>query len=1005
MRLGDRLGNARGRIAGSAKPLLKANKVEADIVLVLLAAGKGTRFGDNPKCASMVGGKPLARHTVDSFRQCLRNRADESASKAERAGVVAAVGHRESDVMAAIGPEVLFIRSENPAGGTAFAAFEALGAPGLLESNPLVVIAMGDRIVPESVLARLLAEHRAGEREADLTFLTAQYLPPKQRGKGRIRRDRTGRVFSIVEERDLPPGEVEEEAARGELVEGNCPLYAARAAVLDEMLRDLTNDNAQEQYYLTDIVSGIALRGGDIRTVSTAPGEPGYSVLIADVTRPPDLAHLEELLAAADAASQTTSESLDPASAAPESPEDLDAQQIEAAAKDIERDRPTGQIASIAAQLRELHSRASGDNLGFAPTEAISIGFSGGRFRIAFMHPDMGRFFGPAWQMPIGARDVSGAEQIVVLAQAADDRLIHLHPLDPNYREKLDALPSDVDAMFPGEDVSDWHSYEGFGTHMSESLLMSLGYFTDEELEARRARHLPLPPPSLWIGSNMRRPFALVGNAIASIRTLREGEVGAKIQARLGRSGFTGLRLAMTGNIPRGGFSSSSAVTLATKNALNALFEFGISSDTIIHLACQAEYGTGVRAGSLDQSTEQKGCAGVGTLISSNPADSYQILGNYPVPSDRFRVIFPYSAERDREAWRWSWGLYARAPVPGGPLTAGEFRKMTGKSAEFAAHLVALPHGVDFFKVIESDLLDDGALESRNRAWICGILRQLPQRISLAELKRQLNGRLVAYAEEIAAKEKLALEAARKKATANFASLFEGWREPVLLSRDTDGHLIRKKGLPLRAMAAYLFAEVAKNFRLIQEPERWIEWVTCSQAGDRCFEIDFRRLPSRSAMEGELAWERSTSGPERMELWFRKFGALPFDFDGGLDDDSLESLPEIHDLPGTNFFRGLALIDLAEAMLKRAFAPDAVAVRVNAAGQGDYFQVHIDLEKADPEEVKAFLRKAFYRRFDIAVSPEFVELYPGGPAGGVRLPRYELLPQLAERLEAGSGDG
>jgi len=80
-----------------------------------------------------------------------------------------------------------------------------------------------------------------------------------------------------------------------------------------------------------------------------------------------------------------------------------------------------------------------------------------------------------------------------------------------------------------------------------------------------------------------------------------------------------------------------------------------------------------------------------------------------------------------------------------------------------------------------------------------------------------------------------------------------------------------------------------------------------------------------------------------------------------------------------------------------------VAVRVNAAGQGDYFQVHIDQELAEPGEVKTFLRKAFYRRFGIAPDPEFVELHPGGPAGGIRLSRYELLPRLAERLEASVG--
>ena len=76
---------------------------------------------------------------------------------------------------------------------------------------------------------------------------------------------------------------------------------------------------------------------------------------------------------------------------------------------------------------------------------------------------------------------------------------------------------------------------------------------------------------------------------------------------------------------------------------------------------------------------------------------------------------------------------------------------------------------------------------------------------------------------------------------------------------------------------------------------------------------------------------------------------------------------------GTNFFRGLALIDLAEAMLKRAFGRNAVAVRVNAAGQGDFFQVHVDTQRASVHDVKEFVRKAFYQRFGLAPEQEFVE--------------------------------
>jgi len=640
------------------------------------------------------------------------------------------------------------------------------------------------------------------------------------------------------------------------------------------------------------------------------------------------------------------------------------------------------------------------EDLGFKPDQPIGIGISGGRLRVAFMHPDMGRFFGPAWQMPIGAGDVTGSEQIVVLMQEADDRRIHLCPTALKFRENINYVPSDDDIMYPSEDVSDLHTYEQFGTRMSENLLLSLGYFSNDELERRRQEDLPLPPSSLWVASNMRRPFALVGNAIASMRTLHTGTMGAKVQRHLGRGRFQGLRLVSTGDIPQGGFSSSSAVTVATKNAINALFEIGIPSDLLVHLACQAEYGTGVRAGSLDQATEQKGQAGKGTLISSNPRDNYRIIGTYSVPGNRFPIIFPYSVDRDQEAWRWSWGAYGETDAPG-PLTTGQTRKMTGKTAEIAAILTELPLNTDFFKRIEDDLVSDGQLSRDSRLWICSVLRQLPLLITQKELRQRVASHRQWYIGQLSEAHGLDVIVAGRKADATLASFFDGWRDPVH-QRTTASGVVTETGVPLRAMVAYLFGEVAKCFHLIHHPEDWIQCITLSQLGDRCVDIAPEHLPTRAAMEGELDWERDSAGPERLDLWLERHGAMPFDYNQGLDDVTLaaDDPPEFRLLTGSNFFRGLALVDLAEAMLKRAFGDDAVAVRVNAAGQGDYFQVHVDLEKANLDDVKEFIRRAFYQRFDLSPKPEFVELHSGGGASGVRLKRYDALPHLIQRLQA-----
>ena len=161
-------------------------------VAIVLAAGKGTRFGIEPTCVQRVGGKPLARHSIDAF--------------ARRYGgpVVCLVHYRQDDVMAALDDDVVYVHSDDPTGGTAYAAFEAFSVAYLRERNPLLFLTMGDRIVPETVFAGMEARH--GEDAGDgprLTLLAARYEPPRHVGKGRLERDARGRITRIVEQRDI----------------------------------------------------------------------------------------------------------------------------------------------------------------------------------------------------------------------------------------------------------------------------------------------------------------------------------------------------------------------------------------------------------------------------------------------------------------------------------------------------------------------------------------------------------------------------------------------------------------------------------------------------------------------------------------------------------------------------------------------------------------------------------------------------------------------------------
>jgi GTP:adenosylcobinamide-phosphate guanylyltransferase len=958
----------------------------ATAVLIVLAAGKGTRFGREPKCIQSVCGVPLARHSINAFRSL------------SSAPAICLVGYQADHVATALGADNVYVRSSDPAGGTALAAYEAFAVDSLETVNPIVVVTMGDRIVPASVFRQLVAKH-SEQFEADLTMLTADYQQPRNHGKGRIVRDRKGAIQRIVEQRDI------DLLCRGierdhllQQTEGNCPLYAIRGATLKRYLAQINNRNAQRQFYFTDIVAAIYRDGGSVRSITLSPDDDRYELLCADVTQRDDVVKLERVLRNSLSCRQANDQQRPHPDVMNQSRTNREIGLSELATS-IAVGRPRGQIQSIAAQLRELLRHAAAADHGYRPELPVSIGISGGRLRIAIMHPDMERFCGPAWQMPIGAAQSSGREQIVVLIQSRSDDQIRLAPTNPSLRESSDSIYAVGDFMFPGAAIVDFHGYEAFGTRMAETILVQLGYRSDAEQPSSDPIDESAASVARLVGNNLRRPFSLLANALASIRTVREGELGNRIQQVLGQATFHGISVVSSGDIPCGGFSSSSAFTVATLNAINALFELGIDGDRLVSLACQSEYGTGVRAGALDQATVQKGIASQGALISSNPHENYRIIKTFPVPTDRYRMLFPYSVDRDREAWRWSMGCYARSRSEP-QLTAAETRKLTGKAAEIAAILIGLPLDRTFFQELEHDLVEQGELSPSTALHVQDRLRSVPLCVSRSELGRLLGDRQSWYAHQLITHRGLSSSAAQELAHTTVESLLDGWRDPRT-ARYVAGEMILQTGVPLRAMLGYLYAEVVKNCYLIHHPESWIQCVGQSQRGDRCFDLEIHSLPDKQTMLRAQAWETSATKWDLMERWLERSHAKPFDYNAGLTDAELtsDSPLDLRHVRGTNFFRGLALIDLAEAMLIRAFGSDAVAVRVNGAGQGDYFQVHVDTKLADPLDVKEFLRIAFYRRFSLQPKHEFVEPHPGGGAVAVRLDRYDQLPLLIDRLD------
>jgi len=221
------------------------------LAAIVLAAGKGTRMKSRTaKVLHEIGGRPLAWYAV-------KRALDAGASP-----VVVVVGHQAEAVEAALvaslpGAPLRFAVQEKQL-GTAHAVLAARRA--LRGYDGPVAILSGD--VPLLETDTLLKVVRARGR-APVAFATMTLGAP--RGYGRVVRDAGGRPARIVEEKDASDAE---RAIR----EVNAGLYCADATFLWKSLAKVGADNAQEEFYLTDLVAMAARRDGAV-AVEVPPEE------------------------------------------------------------------------------------------------------------------------------------------------------------------------------------------------------------------------------------------------------------------------------------------------------------------------------------------------------------------------------------------------------------------------------------------------------------------------------------------------------------------------------------------------------------------------------------------------------------------------------------------------------------------------------------------------------------------------------------------------------------
>ncbi|MDR2186970.1 MAG: bifunctional UDP-N-acetylglucosamine diphosphorylase/glucosamine-1-phosphate N-acetyltransferase GlmU [Azonexus sp.] len=208
--------------------------------IVILAAGQGKRmFSRLPKVLHPLAGKPLAQHVIDTAR----------ALGPEKLVVV--YGHGGDAVRATLAaPDIAWAEQAEQL-GTGHAVAQAL--PHLGPAAATLVLYGDVPLTTAATLRRLLHVAANG-----LAILTVNLADPD--GYGRIVRDAAGQVRRIVEQKDAS----EAEKKIGEINTGIMVMPTAR---LRDWIGRLKNDNAQGEYYLTDIVALAVAEGLPVNTV------------------------------------------------------------------------------------------------------------------------------------------------------------------------------------------------------------------------------------------------------------------------------------------------------------------------------------------------------------------------------------------------------------------------------------------------------------------------------------------------------------------------------------------------------------------------------------------------------------------------------------------------------------------------------------------------------------------------------------------------------------------
>ncbi|BAZ92638.1 bifunctional protein GlmU [Thiohalobacter sp. COW1] len=246
-----------------------------ELHVIILAAGQGTRMRSAlPKVLHPIAGRPMLGHVI------------ETAAALGAAGIHVVYGHGGGQVRAAFaGHDDISWVEQSDQLGTGHAVAQA--SPNVPDDARILILYGDVPLIGRETLTAL------GEAAGDdsLGLLTATLADPT--GYGRIVRDNHHRVIGIVEQKDASEAELQ-------ICEINTGFMAAPASPLKDWIGRLGNDNAQGEYYLTDVIGMAAQDGMAINVVQPQSPEEILGVnnrkQLAELERAWQRRHAEALL-------------------------------------------------------------------------------------------------------------------------------------------------------------------------------------------------------------------------------------------------------------------------------------------------------------------------------------------------------------------------------------------------------------------------------------------------------------------------------------------------------------------------------------------------------------------------------------------------------------------------------------------------------------------------------------------------------------------------------------